>query len=112
MEWLLGQPDTILSQSLVNEEFLQAQYTMLHPKIITDTVHEDVIRKELTKGLADYIEDMQEEIDFAFKKIWGTDNSEWVEICAYDAMLEIIARISNRVLVGIPLCEYIPSLGQ
>ena len=105
MEWLLHQPDNILSQNEVNRQFLQADYTMLHPRVVTDTVHDDVIRKELTKLLGEYTEDVQDEIDFAFRKVWGVNTNDWIEVPAYHTMLDVIGRISNRVLVGLPLCR-------
>ncbi|KAH6720617.1 cytochrome P450 [Leptodontidium sp. MPI-SDFR-AT-0119] len=105
MEWLLHQPDSILSQNEVNRQFLQADYTMLHPRVVSDTVHDDVIRKELTKLLGDYTEDVQDEIDFAFRKVWGVNTNDWAELPAYHTMLDVIGRISNRVLVGMPLCR-------
>lgn len=105
MDWLLQQPDNVLSQNEVNRQFLQADHTMLHPRIIPDTVHDDVIRKELTKLLGNYTEDVQDEIDFAFRQSWGVDTKNWTEKSAYHTMLDIIGRISNRVLVGLPLCK-------
>ncbi|PBP27567.1 hypothetical protein BUE80_DR001381 [Diplocarpon rosae] len=105
MKWLQEQPDNVLSQNEVNRQFLQADYTMLHPKIIHDTVHEDVIKKELTRYLGNFTEDVQEEIDYAFRKAWGVNTKDWVEISPYTTMLEIIARVSNRILVGLPLCR-------
>jgi hypothetical protein len=105
MEWLLQQPDTVLDQKEVNRQFLQADYTMLHPNIIRDTVHAEVIRKELSKQIGDFTSDVVEEIDFAFRKNWGTNTSEWKEVVVYDTMSDIISRISNRVLVGLPLCQ-------
>ncbi|KUJ23764.1 cytochrome P450 [Mollisia scopiformis] len=105
MEWLLQQPDNVICQNEVNRAFLQADHTMLHPRIIPDHVHEDVIRKELTKLLGDYTSDVQEEIDFAFRKEWGVDTQDWTEVTTYDTILNVIARISNRVLVGFPLCR-------
>lgn len=108
MEWLLKQKETVLDQNEVNRSFLQADYTMLHPKVVTDTVHEDVIRKELTKMLGDYTADVIDEIDYAFRKNWGVDTKEWTEITSYYSMLDIIARISNRVIVGFPLCMFPP----
>ncbi|CZT05742.1 uncharacterized protein RCO7_03910 [Rhynchosporium graminicola] len=105
MEWLLRQPESALSQNEVNRQFLQADHTMLHPRIVTDAVHDDVIRKEMTKLLGDYTEDVQDEIDFAFRKAWGVNTSDWLELPAYHSMLDVIGRISNRVLVGLPLCR-------
>lgn len=33
--------------------------------------------------------------------------SEWTEITAHDAMMDIVARASSRVFVGLPLCEWL-----
>jgi hypothetical protein len=106
MEWLLKQKDTVLDQNEVNRSFLQADYTMLHPKVVTDAVHEDVIRHELTKMLGNYTADVIDEIDYAFRKSWGVNTKEWTEVTSYYSMLDIIARISNRVIVGFPLCRF------
>ncbi|PMD31624.1 cytochrome P450 [Hyaloscypha variabilis F] len=105
MQWLLKQKETVLDQNEVNRSFLQADYTMLHPKVVTDTVHEDVIRQELTKMLGNYTADVIDEIDYAFKKTWGVNTTEWKEITSYYSMLDIVSRISNRVIVGFPLCR-------
>ncbi|RDW79914.1 hypothetical protein BP6252_04552 [Coleophoma cylindrospora] len=77
---------------------------MLHPRVVTDTVHGDVIRKELTKNLGDYTEAVIEELDLAMQHAWGTD-STWKEVSVYDTMAEVITKLSNRVLVGKPLCR-------
>jgi len=105
MGWLLRHPDDVLDQNEVNRDFLQADYTMLHPKVIFDSVHGDVIKTELTRRLGEFTEGVNEEIDFAFRMAWGVDTKEWKEIVVYDVMSEIITRISNRVLVGLPLCK-------
>jgi hypothetical protein len=106
MDWLLQQPDHILNQNEVNRSFLQADYTMLHPKVLTDTVHLDVIRKEMTKLLGNYTADIIDEIDFAFRKNWGVNTRDWTEVTSYYTMLDVIGRISNRVIVGFPLCRF------
>jgi hypothetical protein len=105
MDWLLQQPDSVLDQNEVNRQFLQADHTMLHPRVIRDTVHAEVIRRELTKQLGDFTGDVIDEIDFAFRKNWGVDTKAWKEVVVYDTMSDIISRISNRVLVGVPLCQ-------
>ncbi|KAF4632466.1 hypothetical protein G7Y89_g5655 [Cudoniella acicularis] len=105
MDWLLHHPDNVLDQNEVNRDFLQADYTMLHEKVIHDSVHAEFIRKALTQHLGDYTGDVAEEVDFVFRKVWGIDSESWKEVVVYDTMSEIIARISNRVLVGLPLCR-------
>lgn len=104
LNWLLEQPESICSQNEVNRQFLQADYTMLHPNVIKDTVHGDVIRKELTKQLGEYTEDVLEELDLAMKQCWGVDTA-WKEVPIYATMVNIISKVSNRVLVGKPLCD-------
>ena len=105
MGWLMQQSDDVLDQNEVNRDFLQADYTMLHPKVIFDSVHGDVIKNELTRRLGEFTEGVNEEIDVAFRIACGVDTKEWKEIVVYDVMSEIITRISNRVLVGLPLCK-------
>jgi hypothetical protein len=105
IDWLLQQPDTVLCQNEVNRQFLQADYTMLHPKIIHDTIHADVLRKELTKQLGEFTGDVIDEVDFAFRRNWGESTKEWKEVTLYDTMLDVIGRVSNRLLVGLPLCK-------
>lgn len=106
MDWLLQQPDSVLDQNEVNRDFLQADFTMLHPKVVTDAVHAEVIRKVLTRRLGEFTGDVLEEVDFAFRKAWGVDTNNWKTVTAYDTMSEVITRISNRVLVGLPLCKH------
>ncbi|TAQ83153.1 hypothetical protein B7494_g8525, partial [Chlorociboria aeruginascens] len=86
LSWLLSQPTSLLDQNEVNREFLQADYTMLHPKVIRDMVHAEVIRQEMTKDLGDYLDAVWEEVNYALEKNWG-------------------GRVSNRVLVGRELCR-------
>ena len=110
MEWLLQQTDSVLDQNEVNRQFLQANYTMLHPKVIRDTVHAEVIRRELTKQLGDFIGDVVEEVDLAFKQNWGVDSTQWKEVPVYATMSDVIGKLSNRILVGVPLCSYSENL--
>lgn len=105
LDWILQQPDNVLDQDKVNRRFLQAQHTMLHPRIMEDAVHIGVIRNEMTKKLGLITDDVNDEVDFAFRKSWGVNTKEWTEITVYEAVLEIIGRVSLRALVGLPLCK-------
>lgn len=104
LRWLLDQPDCILSQAEVNTEFLRADWTMLHPSIATGSVHGPIIRREMTKGLDTYADAVVNEIEYSLGLVWG-DSTRWHEIAVYDTMLDVISRISNRALVGFPLCR-------
>jgi cytochrome P450 len=112
MKWLLEQPDHVLNQNEVNRQFLHADRTMLHPNIIRDMVHGRVIRREMTKDLDTYAELIVDEIKHSLTLNWGDEPGVWKEVRIYDTMLDVISRISNRVLVGLPLCrdeEYLHS---
>ncbi|PBK63983.1 cytochrome P450 [Armillaria solidipes] len=74
-----------------------------------DPYHLDVARGTLTRNIASCFADVQDEIEVAFR-----DNipmtEDWVEIPAYESILQIVCRASNRMFVGLPLCrnpEYI-----
>lgn len=78
---------------------------MLHCKIVRDTVHGRVIRQELTRDLDQFCNAIMEEIENALELNWDTDTTQWKEVVLYDTMLDVVGRISNRVLVGTPLCR-------
>lgn len=77
---------------------------MLHPSIATGSVHGPIIRREMTKGLDTYADAVVNEIQYSLGLVWG-DSTQWHEIVVYDTMLDVISRISNRALVGFPLCR-------
>lgn len=105
LKWLEKFGEDVLDQNEINRDFLQADYTMLHPKVVFDGIHENVIKSQLTQRLGDFTEDVTEEVDYAFKRSWGTNTDNWTEVTVYDSMSEIISRVSNRILVGLPLCK-------
>lgn len=78
---------------------------MLHENIDRDAVHGRVIRREMTKNLDMSCDDIMDEINHALELNWGKDSKEWREVTLYATMLDVMGRISNRVLVGLPLCR-------
>ncbi|PBK90638.1 cytochrome P450 [Armillaria gallica] len=69
-----------------------------------DPYHAVVIRDALTRNIGPCFAEVQDEIEAAFR-----DNipmtEDWVEVPAYDTILQIVCRASNRMFVGLPLCE-------
>jgi cytochrome P450 len=57
------------------------------------------------RRIGDLIMDLWDEVGSAIDETWGTDSEEWKEICVFENMMHIIARASNRVFVGLPLCR-------
>jgi hypothetical protein len=103
--WLCEQPDHVLSQLEVNRRFLEADHTFFHPNIVREPIHPEVIKRELTHKLNNFADDIVDELQLCLEEDWGLDTEEWREVNLYDTMLDIISRLSMRVLVGKELCQ-------
>lgn len=103
--WLINQPDTVLSVDEPHKDFLQTDYTFAHPVVVDRPLHHETIRSELTRQLGALTTDIMDELAAAFDDIWGTDTTEWKEVCPFETLMLIIARTSNRVFVGPSLCR-------
>ena len=91
------------------------------------TIHFDVIRSELKKEVFNETEEVCDELTEAVDQIWGSELEEeeekpvgvfevgderergWRTVVLYESLTRIVARMSNRVFVGLPLCECFPS---
>ncbi|KAI1412065.1 cytochrome P450 [Hypoxylon sp. FL1857] len=105
IRWLLEQPDSVLNQEKVNRQFLEADHTFFHANLVDSPVHPEVIKHQLTKKVDTFVFDIVEEVNLCLEENWGLDTEEWREVEVYDTMLILIARLSTRVLVGLPLCR-------
>ncbi len=102
---------------------LQTDYTVSR-SISADPYHVEVIRGAFTRNIAACFADVQDEIRAAFSDhIPMTEGMElysvadggalaniiidWIEVPAYQAALQIICRASNRMFIGLPLCEHL-----
>lgn len=69
-----------------------------HPEAI------NAIKYDLTRNIASIIGDLQDEISFAFEKEIGNVEG-WKETYVYGTVLRLVARLSARTFVGLPLCR-------
>jgi hypothetical protein len=83
---------------------LQFDHTFLLPYIVDNPTHHDTIRMDLTRQLGYLTSDLLDELGTAFDELWGT-SGEWHDIPVYDTLIRTVARTSNRVFLGKPLCE-------
>jgi len=67
--------------------------------------HEHVVHKEIVRNLAAIIPNAWDEIQSAIDEIWGTDTTNWKDSPVFDDGMKFVARVSNRMLVGLPLCR-------
>jgi hypothetical protein len=103
---ILSQPENVLSALEFHRDLMQSDYTFSHPLILRNPIHVETIRKSLTRHLGGLIMDIAEEIRDGFDEFWGLDTENWKEVTVHPLMMKIIARVSNRILVGSTLCMY------
>ena len=107
LHWIIDQPNTVLSAQENSRIGLQSDWTLLDPKVVKNQVVPRVVRHRLVRTVANFIEPMVDEIKASFDEHWNTDKENWKEIRVFMSTKDIIARVSNRVFAGIPLCTWI-----
>lgn len=107
-EWIINQPDSTLNVKASHIDGLQSDYTFADPIIVRRPYHEHVVKTDLTRQLSSLTTDIMDELSSGFDETWGFDTENWKEIGVFENMMRIIARTSNRVIVGLPLCESCP----
>lgn len=91
---------------------LEMNYT-LGREIVENPYHFPIIRGQLTRKLEELMPRIIDEIQYSLEHlIPDTDEDRWVAVPGFKTSMQIVARISNRVFVGKPLCrnqEYLDS---
>ncbi|KAK5127729.1 hypothetical protein LTR08_004229 [Meristemomyces frigidus] len=105
IKWLIDHDDRGVSVSEMHHEQLEGAHVFTDPYLLERPFHEDVIHRSLARKLPQLIPDVQDEVAHAMDDVFGVDTEEWKEICVFEAMMSVIARISNRMFVGLPLCR-------
>lgn len=106
MSWMLDQPDSVLSTSAAHYEVLHGDYSFVKPIILQDPYHEHVVHKNLARNLHAVIPDLDDEVRYQITKLCGTDTEAFKKFDMLDGfMMTLIPTITNRMLVGLPLCH-------
>ncbi|KZT02239.1 cytochrome P450 [Laetiporus sulphureus 93-53] len=96
-------PDTHMSFLEAAEDFLFMRYTIA-PDANKLPIHINVIKGPLTRNLGVIYSDVVDEMKAAFPENIPA-SEEWTDVDVLNAMANIVARASNRVFVGLPLCR-------
>ncbi|KAF2683889.1 cytochrome P450 [Lentithecium fluviatile CBS 122367] len=106
MQWLLEQPDSVLSTAAAHYDTLQGDYSFVKPVILKDPYHEHVIHKNLARNLNAVVPELDDEIRHALDHLCGLDTEQFVKMDMLEGfMMKIIPIFTNRMLVGLPLCR-------
>ncbi|CAA7265251.1 unnamed protein product [Cyclocybe aegerita] len=96
-------PDSILSSFEAATESIQTEFTLGKP-IRDNPYHLSIVRVQLTRAIPQLVPALYDEIVASFNDlIPATDN--WMSVKILDTMMKVVARASNRVFVGLPLCR-------
>ncbi|ESK93240.1 cytochrome p450 [Moniliophthora roreri MCA 2997] len=95
--------DDILSFHEAVNAMLQTRYT-LGQAVADDPWHVAVVRGALTRNIGAKFDDIREEIIAAFSDEMPA-TTEWTKRRVTDSIFKIVARASNRLFVGLPLCR-------
>lgn len=104
MQWMLEQPDGVLSTSGAHYDLLHGDYSFVKPIILKDPYHEHIIHKNLARNLNAIIPDLSDEVVRDVDEFFGT-SGEWKSINVLDSFMRLVPKITNRMLVGEPLCR-------
>lgn len=105
LRWLIDNPDNVSSVAAAHYDLLAGDYNFTSPHILKTLYHEHVVHRNLARNLESIIPGTWDEIEHAFTESWGVDNTCWKDISVFDNLMHTIARVSNRMFVGLPLCR-------
>jgi hypothetical protein len=107
LQWLLKQPESVLSQRESNNEFLAAKHTFLNCVAADDNEWTFVLNliRTTTSQLNNQTSDVIDEIHVALDDLWGNDTTNWKQVDLLDVSLNLVSRIVSRMHVGLPLCR-------
>ncbi|EJD52147.1 cytochrome P450 [Auricularia subglabra TFB-10046 SS5] len=103
--WFVAQPDSELSASAAHFDGLHGTYSFLTPDLLADPYHEHVVHRALARHLPALVPEIEDEVMHAVDDVLGLDDAQWRSVNLWDALQAVVARLSNRMFVGAPLCR-------
>ena len=98
-------PETVLSARLPQVGRFAVNYLAPGIDVDHDLFMMDAVRKDLTRNLGRIQPSIYQDISESIDELWGIDTDNWHEICLWETMQKMVFRSTNRVLVGLPLCQ-------
>ncbi|PSN61957.1 cytochrome P450 [Corynespora cassiicola Philippines] len=95
-------PDTMLSAEIAVNENMVAKYSHI---MTLNAIGLNTIRADLTPGLPRLMPSIASEARYSVRKYFPLDAEDWVEINAFQAILNSVAQVSARLFVGEDLCR-------
>lgn len=99
----MDQPDRILSAHHAHNSILYTEYNFLGARMAEPFSHR-VMHKYLARHLPGIIPAIEEEVVDAVDRALGK-SEEWKSVNVWEMWLEIVPRVTSRLLVGRPVCR-------
>ncbi|KAK0672033.1 cytochrome P450 [Cercophora samala] len=99
--WMLEQPDRVLSTKEAHNDTLFNHYQFG----IDDEFPVRTLHKHLARNLVSLLPGIQDEVHASINDVYGTDTENWKTLNIWDSLIGIVSRVTNRILVGDPLCR-------
>lgn len=100
MNWMLDQPDHIISTAAAHYDILNGDYSFVDKRILEEPYHEHVVHRSLARHLAALIPGLDKQIRTCVDDIYGTDDKEWRTVNIWDSLMVLIPRVTNLMFVG------------
>ncbi|KAM0716983.1 hypothetical protein Q7P37_006835 [Cladosporium fusiforme] len=106
-EWLAHQPENAIAATKAQDEILALEWLASGPS--NAFIHDfTVIRRDLTRQINACVPEILDEIRYAFDLHFtmGKDTGDgWKDVLIVDAIRKAVCGVSNRVIVGLPICR-------
>lgn len=101
-QWAASQPDAVLSPIEGFREIDKGDWNSGHASYIQDPWQSIVIKKEMGRFLETLAAAVDDELQYAIPEYIRPDAKGEVDV--YESMKWIVAQVSSRFTVGLPLC--------
>ena len=98
-------PEDVLSAWKAHYDGLACKYTFTDPDLVKIRFHEHVLTTNMPRKLKDILPTSVDELSVTMDEILGHDTQNWKEVKVLPMMTKIACRVSNRTLIGLPLCR-------
>ncbi|VBB80102.1 Putative Cytochrome P450 E-class, group IV [Podospora comata] len=99
--WMLEQPDRVLSTKEAHRDSLFNDYQFG----VDDQFPIRTIHKHLARNIVNLLPGIQKEVHASIDDVYGTDTENWRTLNIWNSLIGIVSRVTNRMLVGDPLCH-------
>lgn len=101
---LIRKRDDEVDLHVIHWEQLANRYTS-RPEVFLNPIHLLVVRRQITRKLPTFSDDLYREMAAAFASNWPNREEGSTTVPVYRSCIKIVSRAANRVLSGVELCE-------